>query len=302
MGRNVLWDDNVGSNMKVFLTGATGYIGGAVAEALAAAGHEVLGLAHSEDRAKHLEATGVHPWRGNLDDPASIAAGAARADAAIHAALGRDANAPLADRAAVESILDAYAGTGKPFIYTSGVWVMGNTKKDADETAPLAAPPVVSWRMGVEQTVLDAGSRNVRTVVIRPAMVYGRGGGMAMAFVQSARQTGAALIVGDGKNHWTFVHIEDLADLYVRALDAPPGTLLIAANGYPVRLRDLAEAASHAAGAGGSVHTIDIDEAFKTMGPWAQGVILDSRVSGRKARELLGWQPHGRSILEELAG
>jgi nucleoside-diphosphate-sugar epimerase len=288
--------------MNVFLTGATGYIGGAVAEALAAAGHKVLGLAHSDDRVKTLEAKGIQPWRGNLDDPASIGAGAARADAAIHTALGRDANAPLADRAAVESILDAYTGTGKPFIYTSGVWVMGNTKKNADETASLAAPPVVSWRMGVEQSVLDAASRNIRTVVIRPAMVYGRSGGMAMAFAQSARQTGAALMVGDGENHWTFVHIDDLADLYVRALDAPPGTLLIAADGEPLRLREVAEAASRAAGAGGKVHSIEIDEAFKTMGPWAQGIILDSRVSGRKARELLGWQPRGRSVLQELAG
>lgn len=109
-------------------------------------------------------------------------------------------------------------------------------------------------------------------------------------------------MVGDGNNRWTFVHVDDLADLYVRALNAPPGTLLIAANGDPIRLRDVAEAASRAAGAGGKVHSIHIDEAFKTMGPWAQGVILDSRVSGRKARELLGWQPHGRSILEELGG
>ncbi len=285
--------------MKVFLTGATGYIGSAVAEALRAAGHDVLGLAQSEDRARRLEAKGIAAWMGRLEDVPSVAEGAWQCDAAIHAALGRDPNAPLVDRAAVEAILETYAGNGKAFIYTSGVWVMGNTAKNADEDAPLAAPPVVAWRMGVEQRVLQAAARNIRTVVIRPAAVYGRGGGMVAGFVKSARESGAAMVVGNGDNHWSFVHVDDLADLYVRALEAPAGTLLIAAS-ETHKVRDVAAAASKAAGGGGKVQPVLIDVAFKTMGPWVEGLVLDQRLSGRRARELLGWKPRGRPVLEEV--
>lgn len=287
--------------MKVFLTGATGYIGSAVQDALIAAGHDVIALARTGEQARRLADMQIQPWRGDLQDPESIAAGAAQADAAIHAAQARDENAPIADRAAAEAILDAYAGSGRPFIYTSGVWVMGNTAKNADETAPLAPPPVVEWREGVEAVVLAASGRNVRSIVIRPAMVYGRGGGLVTAFERSARETGAAVIVGNGQNHWTFVHIDDLADLYVLALEkAPPGTVLIAASGEPVRVRDVAEAASRAAGTGGRVTTMVPDEAFKTMGPAVQGLVLDQRISGRRAVELLGWRPRRRSVLDEF--
>lgn len=287
--------------MKIFLTGATGYIGSAVADALLAAGHDVLGLARSEESANRLADKQIQPWRGDLYDPETVAAGADAADGAIHCALTTDANAPLADRAVAEAITEVYAGSGRPFIYTSGVWVMGNTAKNADETAPLAPAPVVEWRAGVEKLVLAAASRSVRTVVIRPAIVYGRGGGLVNGFERSARENGAALIVGNGENHWTFVHVDDLADLYLLALEkAPPGTVLIAANGDPVRVRDVAEAASRAAGAAGRIHMIVADEAFMTMGPSVQGLILDQRISGRHAQELLGWKPRHRSVLDEL--
>jgi len=287
--------------MKVFLTGATGYIGSAVADALLAAGHEVLALARSNENVKRLAEKLIQPWRGDLYNPETVATGAGAADGAIHCAFTTDANAPLADRAAAEAILDAYAGSGRPFIYTSGVWVMGNTSKDADETAPLAPAPVVEWRAGVEKLVLAGAARNVRTVVIRPAVVYGRGGGLVNGFERSARENGAALIVGNGENHWTFVHVDDLAGLYLLALEkAPPGTVLIAANGDPVRVRDVAEAASRAAGAGGRIHMVLADEAFLTMGPSVEGLVLDQRISGRRAQELLGWKPRHRSVLDEL--
>lgn len=287
--------------MKFFLTGATGYIGAAVRDALLAAGHDVIALARTGEQAQRLADMHVQPWRGDLHDPETVAFGAAQADGAIHTALARDENAPIADRAVAEAILDAYAGSGRPFIYTSGVWVMGNTAKNAGETAPLAPPPLVEWRTGVEVAVLAASGRGVRSIVIRPAVVYGRGGGLVAAFEKSARETGAAVMVGEGQNHWTFVHVDDLADLYVLALEkAPPGAVLIAASGDPVRVRDVAEAASRAAGCAGRVTTMEPDEAFKTMGPTVQGLLLDQRISGRRAMELLGWNPRCRSVLDEF--
>lgn len=287
--------------MQVFLTGATGYIGSAVAEALTKAGHSVVGLARSDAQARVLAAKGLGAHRGDLRDPASLAEGARHADAVIHTALAASADTGKVDRAAVEAMVGALAQTNRPFIYTSGCWVVGNTgDKIADEDTPLAPTPLVAWRPPNEQLVLEASHRGVRGIVLRPAMVYGRGGGLVASFVQSAREHGAARVVGDGANRWTFVHLDDLADLYVRALQAPAGTLLFAAHGPALRVQDVAEAASRAGGAGGKVETVPVEEARKTMGPFADALALDQQISGERAQRMLLWRPHGRSVLEEL--
>ncbi len=142
--------------------------------------------------------------------------------------------------------------------------------------------------------MLDASSRKIRTVVIRPGIVYGRGGGIPASFLKSAAETGAAIVAGNGENHWTFVHIDDLADLYVKALDAPPGTLLNAASGEPLKVNEVALAAA------AKVQHLVVDEAFKTMGPWVECLVLDQRISSKRAQQLLGWTPRARSILDEL--
>jgi len=131
--------------------------------------------------------------------------------------------------------------------------------------------------------------------------VYGRGGGLVNLFLQSAREHGAARMVGDGSNRWTCVHVNDLADLYVRALSAPAGTLLYAADGPAVTMREIAEAASRAAGADGRVEIVPVEEARKTMGLFADALALDQQISGERARRLLGWQPQGPTVLEDLA-
>jgi nucleoside-diphosphate-sugar epimerase len=287
--------------MQVFLTGATGYIGSAVAEALRKAGHTVVGLARSEDQMHMLAARSLGGHRGDLRDPASLAEGARHADAVIHTALAATADAPQVDRAAVQAILDELNQFNRPFIYTSGCWVLGNTgDRVADEGTPLAPIPLVAWRPAVEQLVLDAALHGVQGIVLRPVMVYGRGGGLVRAFVESARQHGAARVVGDGRNRWTFVHVDDLADLYVRALGAASGTLLFGAHGPALPVRDVAEAASRAAGAGGKIEIVPLEEARKTMGPMADGLALDQQVSGERAMRLLGWRPKAPTVLEEL--
>jgi nucleoside-diphosphate-sugar epimerase len=284
--------------MKVFITGATGYIGSAVAEAVRSAGHEVIGLVRTPEGIRQLQEQRIAAYAGDLANPRALADMALRADATIHAAAGRDADAPLADEALANALLDRLAGTGKHFIYTSGVWVMGSCK-DADENTPVRPAQVVAWRATVEQKVLKASERGIRTVVIRPGMVYGRGGGVVAGFVRSARDTGAAVMVGDGDNHWSFVHVEDLADLYVLALGASPGALYIAATEVR-RVRAVAEAASRAAGAKGRVQAWEVEEAFKQLGPLAEALALDQTISTNKAKKQLHWNPHAPSVMDEI--
>ncbi|OLE97380.1 MAG: NAD-dependent epimerase [Cyanobacteria bacterium 13_1_20CM_4_61_6] len=288
--------------MKVLLTGATGYIGGAVADALQKRGHEVIGLARSDEAASKLEAKGITAARGSLSDPQSVAAAARETDAVIHAAATGGPDAPQADRQTVEAIVNALEGTDKPFIYTSGVWVLGNTGEHvADEESALDPTPLVAWRPAVEQLALDAAKRGVRSIVIRPGVVYGRGGGMVADFIDSARRNGAARYIGTGENRWSLVHADDLADLYVRALEnAPAGTLLMAASGPSMRVREIAERASRTAGADGRTESWPLDEAQARLGPYADALVLDQQVSAARARELLQWSPTAASLAEDL--
>lgn len=288
--------------MQVFVTGATGYIGSAVCQALRNAGYAVVGLARSGDQARVLAAQGLGAHRGDLRDPASLAEGVRNADAVIHTAFAAAPDAPQVDRAAVEAIIGALSQFNRPFIYTSGCWVLGNTgDKIADEDTPLCPTPLVAWRPANEQLVIGAASHGVQGIVLRPAIVYGHGGGLVNDFVLSARQHGAARVIGDGRNRWTFVHLDDLADLYVRALGAASGTLLFAAHGAAARVLDVAEAASRAAGAGGKVETVPIEEARQSMGPFADALALDQQISGERAMRVLGWRPHAPTVLDELA-
>jgi len=209
---------------------------------------------------------------------------------------------PAIDGPTIEAMLDALAGSNKPFIDTSGVWFHGDTAgKVVDETSPPNPAELVRWRPAAERRVLDAAKRGVRSVVIRPAIVYGRGGGILAGFAESARKEGAARYIGTGKNRWPLVHVDDLADLYLLALDdAPPGTLLLGVTGPSRPVGEIAAAASRGAGAGGRTVATPLEEARKTMGPYADALALDQQASGRRAQDLLGWKPRRPDVLEEL--
>jgi nucleoside-diphosphate-sugar epimerase len=285
--------------MKVFLTGATGYIGTAVADRLRAAGHEISGLARSDAAAARLTAAGIRPVRGDFSDPASVGSAARAADAVISLATTYD---PGIDGPAIDAILNALAGSNKPFIYTSGIWSHGDTgDKVVDESTPPQPAALVQWRQAVEDRVREGAKRGIRTVIIRPAIVYGRGGGIPAGFVQSAREEGAARYVGSGKNRWPFVHVDDLADLYLLALErAPGGSLLLGVNGPSHPVSDIAAAASRGAGAGGRTIEWPLEEARQKLGAYADALALDQQASGRRAQELLGWQPHRPDVLEDI--
>jgi nucleoside-diphosphate-sugar epimerase len=285
--------------MRVFLTGATGYIGNAVSERLRSAGHQLSALARSDAAAARLSAAGIEPIRGDFADPKSVAAGARGADGVISLATTYD---PAVDGPAIDAILKALAGSNKPFIYTSGIWSHGDTAgKVVDESSPAKPAALVAWRQGVEDRVLAAAREKIRTVVIRPAIVYGRGGGIPAGFVESARKEGAAQFVGTGENRWPFVHVDDLADLYLLALEnAPPGTLLLGVSGEAHPVREVAAAASRGAGANGRVRAWPLEEARKKLGAYADALVLDQQASGRRAQQLLGWQPHRTDVLEDI--
>ncbi len=281
--------------MKVLLAGTTGYVGSAAAGALRGAGHEVVGLARSDEAAARLEADGFPVRRGDLADPGSVAEAVAGTEAVVHAA----ALAGDADAAAVRAVLAMLEGTGKTLVYVSGAWVLGNTGDAvADEDAPTDPAALVAWRPAVEREVIAAAGRGVRSVVVRPAVVYGRGGGIPASLVRSARRKGVVRYVGDGRQRWSFVHVDDLADLLVLALEAPPGTLLHAAAGPALPAREVAEAAAEPAGA--RAEAWPLDAARTTLGDFADALALDQQVSGDRARRLLGWRPRRAGVLWEL--
>jgi nucleoside-diphosphate-sugar epimerase len=281
--------------MRIFVTGATGYIGTAVTEKLIAAGHRVAGLARSEASAHALERLGADVVCGGLEDAPAVSAAAQAADAAIHLAFASSDEGPRLDRLAVDTILSALGGSGRPFLYTSGVWVMGNTGGHvADETTPVNPVPLVAWRPPHEQLVLNA--RGVRGIVIRPGMVYGRGGGLVGRLFHPD-EGGVVRYVGAGDNRWSFVHVDDLADLYVLALNAPAGSVYFAASRPAVPVQLVARAAAH----GAPVEGIPLATARRSMGEFADALALDCMVTAHKAIDELGWKPGARPVLEELA-
>lgn len=203
-------------------------------------------------------------------------------------------------RALVRAILAAYEGTPKRLVYTSGVWSYQNTgERVVDETTPPTDPlPLVAWRVPVEREVVAAGG-----VVVRPGIVYGRGEGargILGMLVSEARREGRVRYVGDGRQEWPLVHVDDLADLYVRALAAPPGTLLHGVGDACATMRDLALAASHAGGAPGRVASWPIAEARAALGGFADALAVSQRVSSARTRAITGWTPRAPTVFEEL--
>ncbi|MBI5282057.1 MAG: NAD-dependent epimerase/dehydratase family protein [Candidatus Solibacter usitatus] len=288
--------------MKILVTGATGYVGGAVCDALKAAGHQVVGLARNQERAHLLESRGFVSRIGDLDDLPGLSAAAADSEAVIHAAMKFGAGAGARDSTAVAAMLDALAGSGKPFVYSSGVWVTGDTGgRMVGEAAMLKPPPLVAWRPTVEEMVCAAKERGVKSVVLRPGMVHGRKGGALAGLFQSAREHGAVRIIGNGENHWSTVHIDDLADLYVRAVTSPaPGELFIACGGMPQTTGKIARAVAEACGIEGKVELIPVETARQQLGPLADCLAMDLKAGSTKAARFFGWTVRKPSIFDEI--
>ncbi|MBI4906526.1 MAG: NAD-dependent epimerase/dehydratase family protein [Acidobacteria bacterium] len=288
--------------MRIFLTGASGYIGSVAAEYLIKAGHQVMGLARSAETAGKLKSRGIEPVPGDLEEPAKLAKTAAGADAVIHTAMQWGPDSAKLDQAAVTALIGALRDSGKTLIYTSGTWVMGDTRGSvAAELAVLRPPDMVKWRPAVERMVTGAVEVGVSGIVIRPARVFGRGGGPIGEMVKQAKETGVIRFVGAGENHWCFIHVDALAELYVRAVEqAPRGELFIAADGPAFLVRTIVDtvAAMHEA----RVESIPLEEARRKMGPLADALVMDQRIMTTKAGRMLGWGPKWPTVLEEIRG
>lgn len=286
--------------MRVFVTGATGYVGSAIVDALLEEDHEVWGLTSSDGKTEELEALGVRPVVGGLDDPGSWRQAASRADALVHAAFDYGAEDPVElDALAIETLLSA-AGEGRGpryLAYTSGVWVLGNTgSREADESTEPDEPfELVAWRPDHEQVVLDASGR-VTPTVIRPGVLYGGGRGLIVPFFQSAVDEGAAVYPGEGANRMALVHKDDVGRLYRMALEQGAAGIFHAVDGTPMSMLDVARAASEAAGAGGKTRSVPLEEAREALGPVADALCLDQVVAARRSHDVLGWAPSYKSF------
>jgi nucleoside-diphosphate-sugar epimerase len=288
--------------MKIFCTGTSGYIGGSVAAHLLAAGHQVTGLVRSQHKADAVRARGIEPVRGTLDD----AEAARAADIVV--------NAASADhRGAVVALLDALAGSGKPFIHTSGSSIIGTRaggeRSDAvfDEDTPFTPSPARMARVALNKLILSYRDKGCRPVIICPSLIYGQGLGAGPASVQVpllirlAEKRGNAAHAGPGENIWSNVHIDDLVTLYALAIEkAPAGAFYFAENGEH-SMRELCVSINRMLGFAGPPSAMTMQEA---AAEWGEGTAEDtmasnSRVRAKRARQL-GWKPAARGVIEEI--
>ncbi len=287
--------------MHVFITGATGYIGGAVAARLLAAGHRVSGLARTPEAGQRLAAAGIAPVLGDLADHDVLARAAGAAEAAVNAATSYGPDRGDVERAAVRAMLAALP-RGGTFLYTSDQLIYGDTGPEpASEDRPLNPPPFLTWRPQVEQDVLHA--EGLRGIVLRPVAVYGRGGNQLFpGWIDAARHRGNAPYVGTGARRWSLVHVEDVADGYLAALEhAPAGAVLNLAAEPPVTLRELADAVATAAGVDGGAVSAPLEEVTEVFGPAAQMFdTVDLVASPARASSTIGWTATRPGVLEHL--
>jgi len=280
--------------MRVFLTGATGYIGAAVLDALIRNHHQVDALVRTAQAGTDLQARGARPVRGNLLEPATWAEAAAQADGIVHTAAESGPRQRDSDRVAVETLVGLPAAN-RFLIYTSGVWVLGNTGGPADERSALNPVELVAWRPAHEQRILETASAGVRAIVVRPGIVYGGGRGIVGDLLRDV-SNGLARVVGAGENHWPLIYDRDLGELYARLVNTPAAAGVYHANdeGDETVNEIVAALAGHAS-IQPSVRHVPLAEARKKMGPYAEALALDQIVRSPRARGL-GWSPTLRSV------
>lgn len=287
--------------MRVFVTGGAGYIGSAVVRALVEAGHEVTALVRSSERERAVTDLGAEPAIADIKDAAAIERLATAHDAAIHTAFEYSAEAVAADRSAVNGLLAGFRNGRGPrsLVYTSGCWVLGNTGDEAaGEDTPIDHPaPVVAWRPAQENLVLRAAGGTLVTAVIRPGMVYGGKAGLVTPLFESALRDGAAVHVGDGRNRWSLVHRDDLAQLYRLVIERRAGRIFHGVDGAALPVAEVARLASEAAGAGGRTRSVPVEEARQKLGPVADALVID-QVLGRPRATELGWEVRYPSFVE----
>lgn len=293
--------------MKIFLTGASGFIGGSVAARFLKEGYQIRGLVRDANKAKQLQALGIEPILGTLTDSTILIENAKWADAVVNAASSDNLGA-------VEVLIEGLAGSNKVLLHTSGSSLVGDdargefaSEKIFNETTPIEPTPLKAARVALDQLVKDAAKRHVKSVILCNTLIYGEGLGINKDSIQLPRlikqalKSGIARHVGKGLNIWSNVHISDVAELYLIALThAPAGSFYFVENGS-ASFRDM---------------TTALAKRFKVSGPedwphaeavkeWGYehatyGLGCNSRVSADKARKELGWKPAHRSVVQYI--
>jgi nucleoside-diphosphate-sugar epimerase len=286
--------------MKVVLTGATGFIGSHVLADLYKHGHEVTAPVRDDAQAATVAARGATPVVADLYDRPAVARLLGSADGAIHTASPGDATSADLDSAVADAVIAAFAGTGKPYLQVSGLWVYG-ANTSVTEASPLNAPALVSWKEPIERRVL--GANGMRGVVIVSSVAYGDGGGgiPGLLLASPRDDAGNLIMLGTGQQHWSTVHAADLADFFRRVLeDELAHGRYVIGNGVHPTVAELTQAAAVAAGAPGAVPGSD-DEARGRLGDYfAEVLLLDQATDAARARDELGWQPTRPSLVDEF--
>jgi nucleoside-diphosphate-sugar epimerase len=298
-----------GFSMKVFVTGATGYIGSATVRELLAAGHQVLGLARSEANAAMLATIGVEILHGSLDDLDSLRRGAADSDGVIHTAFIHNfsdmAKATQTDLSAIETIGAVLEGSSKPFVIASAMLMLasflppGRTRTEEDVANAGSVVP----RIASENTTIALAKRGVRSSIVRlPPTVHGEGDhGFLPILINIARTKGVSAYPGDGSNRWPAVHRLDAAHLFRLALEkAPAGSVLHAVADEGVPVREIAGVISRRLDV--PVVALPIDQANEHFDFLGQFFSLDSPASSILTQQWLGWHPVQPGLLADLDG
>lgn len=298
--------------MKLFVMGATGYIGVPVAEYLRADGHELVGLARSAESAEKLAAAGIEPVRGEIGDRDLIESQARKSDGVVQLAtagfLNQAVDGQQALRSTVDGVVAALRGTNKPYIITFGHAMYMDTGAWGDPERVATEEDPATWsrfyaHWGDVQRLL-AAEPGVRTIEILPSGTYGRGGGYigtVSRVFDGVRKHGKVYAVAPGDNGWSKVHIDDLAELYMLALRSPDTRGRFIGAAEIVTMIDQARAVSRAAGLGGEVEFVDYRTMRQLNGRYAEfDWWTNVRTSGQKARNVLGWRPHHPTLIEEL--
>lgn len=285
--------------MRIALTGATGFIGSHVLTELRDHGHEVVALVRDDAGAATAAAHGAQPVVVDLHDRAAVARLLADTDGAVHTASPGDATSAELDAAMVDAAIEAYAGTGKPYAHISGLWVYGDGA-DITEESPFHAPAMVAWKEPVERRLLAA--EGFRPIVVVSSVAYGDGGGgLPGLLLGSPRDaSGRLVMLGDGRQRWSTVHVADLADFFRRVLEDGSATgYYLVGNGDNPTVAELTEAAAVAVGAPGAVPGSEQEARARVGDYFAEVLLLDQATTAEKARKDLGWSPARPTLAEE---
>ena len=285
--------------MKVALTGATGFIGSHVLAELEEHGHEVTALVRDDAQADAVAANGASPVVADLYDRPAVVSALSGADGAIHTASPGDETSADLDSAVVDAAIEAFDGTGRPYLHITGAWVYG-ANASITEASPIDAPAMVSWKEPIARRALDA---DMRGVVIAPGVAYGDGGGGVPGLLLGSprNDAGNLIMLGTGLQHWATVHVADLADLFRRALedDSARGHYVVG-DGLNPTVAELTEAAAVAVGAPGAVPGSEHEARARLGDYFAEVLLLDQATDAARARAELGWRPSHVGLVDDF--